>query len=279
MPVKIVTDSTSDISRSLAEEAGVIVVPQNVHFGQEVFRDGVDISGDEFYPRLMRGGTFPTTSQASVGAFVKIYAELAEAGYDVLSIHISSKLSGTYNSARLGSQEVKKATRIEIIDSLQVSMGLGLTVLAVAKAVKGGASMEQAIELARDIGNRVEQYALCDTLEYLQKGGRISRFQAFFGTLLSVKPLIKVEEGEAHPLERPRTRARGIERLLEQARAAGKIEDLCVLYTTVHQDADDLTSKLSALFPKERARIVQFGPAMGVHLGPGALGLAFIRAK
>ena len=278
MTVKIVTDSTCDVPLPVANGLGMTVIPLNVHFGEEVYRDGVDISADAFYEKLVKGPVHPFTSQPSAGVFAQTYETLAKDGSEILSVHISSKLSGTYNSAVLGRQAVKTPTRIELVDSGCVSMGLGLLVIALNEKARAGADMERLLELTNELLKRLETYSVADTLEYLQKGGRVSRLRAFFGTLLKIKPVLQVTDGEVHLKERVRSRAQGVERLVGLVQQAGKIQDLSVMYTTSLQDAHALAERLDPYFPKEKARIYQHGATLGVHLGPGALGVTFIKA-
>ncbi len=287
MAVRIVTDSTSDIPLPVAKEMGITIIPQNVHFGDEVYRDGIDISNDAFYKKLIKGPVFPTTSQASAGVFAQTYETLAkdtalrqaQDTAEILSVHISSKLSGTYNSALLGRREVSGPCRIEIVDSLLVSLGLGLVVIALAREAKAGATMEQLLVLCKELLQRIEIYSMADTLEFLQKGGRVSRLQALFGALLSIKPILQVRDGEVHLKERIRSRTQGVDRLVGLVGKAGEILDLSIMYTTAPKDAQALAARLDPFYPEKKARIYQHGSTMGVHLGPGALGVTFLKAS
>ena len=287
MAVRIVTDSTSDIPLPVAKEMGITIIPQNVHFGDEVYRDGIDISNDDFYKKLIKGPAFPTTSQASAGIFAQTYETLAkdtalrqaQDTAEILSVHISSKLSGTYNSALLGRREVSGPCRIEVVDSLLISMGLGLVVIALAREAKAGATMDQLLARQKELVQQIEIYSVADTLEFLQKGGRVSRLQAFFGSLLNIKPILHVMDGEVHLKERVRSRSQGVDRLVDIVEKAGKLADLSVLYTTAPKDAQALAARLDPFYPEKKARIYQHGSTMGVHLGPGALGVTFLKAS
>ena len=274
MTVKVITDSTSDLPPALVEQLGVTVVPANVHFGEEVYRDGVEITGDEFYRRLVASSRLPTTSQPTPGDFLSAYEEVGQTTDEIISVHVSAKLSGTLNSAAQAREEYGGSCRIEIIDSLQGSMGLGMLVIAAAEAANQGGSLDEVVaETAADVRN-VGFMGLLDTLEYLEKGGRIGKAQAFLGSLLKIKPLLEIRDGEAHPLERARTRAKGVDRLCELVQGMMPLEDLAVVYTTTPDEARALAQRLQTFLPQGEVRLSQVGPAVGTYLGPGVLGVA-----
>lgn len=280
LPVAIVTDSTSDIPKEVAEKLGIRVIPLNVHFGDEVLLDGVTIQGDEFYRRLQSGGVFPKTSQPSAGAFEEVYRELMNGGAKaIVSIHISSKVSGTCNSANQAKSELGAAAPIEIVDTLQASMGLGLIVMEAAKAAASGTSGAQTAALAREISNSTRFFGLVETLEYLHKGGRIGRAQMLLGSLLKIHPILTMRDGIAHPLERARTRARGLERMQAIAEESAPLRALSVLYSTQPHEAELLAGRLKDIAPDGLTTVAQFGPVLGTYLGPGAMGVALIRAS
>ena len=215
MTVKIVTDSTSDIPPSLAEELGITVVPLNVHFGTDVFKDGIDIKPDEFYGKLVSSSRLPTTSQPSVGDFLSIYDELGKEHKEIVSIHISGKLSGTLKSATQAKAQYSGDARIEAIDSKHGSIGLAMVALAAYKAASDGLGLDDVIKEIQSAINEVEFFAMVDTLEYLEKGGRIGKAQAFMGSMLKIKPILTVRDGEVFPLEKIRSRNKGIDRICE----------------------------------------------------------------
>jgi len=194
MAVKIVTDSATDIPPELAKELDVTVVPATIFFGDEAFRDGVDITPDEFFRRLTSSPVLPKTSQPSVGDFLEAYKPLVDEGHDIVSVHVSSKLSGTLNSARNASQELPGA-RIETVDSGLASIGATIAVQTAAEAVRRGMAADEVAKAAARAASRVQFYIVFDTLEYLQKGGRIGKAQALVGSLLSLKPILKPGEG------------------------------------------------------------------------------------
>lgn len=279
MNIAVVTDSTADLPRDVADAHGVRVVPLNVRFGVDEYKDGITIDNDEFYRRLQSSPELPTTSQPSPGEFAAVYRELAESSDAIISIHVSQALSGTYASALQAKAELEaESCRIEVVDSRQASVSLGLTVTAVARIVAGGADIDTATAAAKDISGRARFYAMLDTLEYLQKGGRVGRAQAFIGGLLKVVPIITVEDGEVQPVERPRTRRRGLERLKALTRARTPFESLAVLHTTEPEVAAELASDLADVAPDGEVMTAQIGSVVGTYAGPGTLGVGFVTA-
>jgi DegV family protein with EDD domain len=277
VPVRVVTDSTADLPPDLARALDIVVVPLNVHFGTETYLDGVTITPAQFYERLQRERTLPKTTQPSIGAFLEVYRRYVN-HQGILSLHISSKLSGTYNAAYQASQEVAGQCPIVVVDTLQASMGLGLVVLAAARAVQRGASLEEAAQVARRTAARCHFFGVLDTLEYLEKGGRIGKAAAFLGTVLQVKPILTLKDGEAHPLERVRTRRRARERLVEIARQMAPWAQIAVVYSTTPDEAHALAEDLRPQAPPEGVLVAQLGAVLGTYLGPGALGIALERA-
>ena len=277
MKVKIVTDSTSDLPPALAEELGITVVPLNIHLGTEVYLDGVDLSADEFYRRLQSNPVLPSTSQPSVGAFVDIYQKLSQEADAILSIHISSAISGTYNSATQAKEQAAVDCPIQVVDTGQASMGLGFIAKAAAQAIQEGPGLEEAKEMVEKVTPYAEFFGLVETLEYLQKGGRIGKAQAFLGSLLNIKPLLTIKDGVAHPVERCRTRRKGIDRLCEIAEGFAPLEDLCIMHATTPEDAEEMAQRLGQLVPEKQIVMARIGPVVGTYLGPGALGLALRR--
>lgn len=280
MTVKVVTDSTSDIPRPLAESLGITVVPLNVHFGDDTYLDGVTMAAGEFFRRLKTGGVFPKTSQPSAGLFVDAYRKLFDGGATaIVSIHISSKVSGTFNSAVQAKAELGDNAPISIVDTGQASMGLGLIAMAAARAVANRQSASGVTDLATRLSRTARFFGLLDTLEYLHKGGRIGRAQMLLGSLLKIHPILTMQDGVAHPLERARTRARGIERIKGIARESAPLSGLSVLHTTEPEAAQSIADDLKAVAPNGEITIAQFGPVLGTYLGPGALGVALLPAE
>jgi DegV family protein with EDD domain len=278
MPVQIVTDSTADLPPALAAEFGITVVPLMVVFGEEELRDGVDIDGNTFYRRLTTTSVLPKTSQPSVAAFRETYLKLAETSKsnEILSVHVSSKLSGTLNSATLAVAEVAKdGVTVELVDAQTTSLGLGAIALEAAEAVRGGASLAEAAAVARSATERTNVYCLLDTLEFLRRGGRIGRASSMLGSLLNIKPMITVTNGEVAPYDRLRTRARGVERLFEIAtKSEVPFKRIMVGGAGDATDAETLLARLRPALPETELVLGQIGPVVGVHTGPACLGIA-----
>ena len=279
MAIRIVTDSTSDLPADLARQLDISIVASNVVIDDVNYRDGIDLTPDDFYRRLTSGGNLPTTSQPSVGAFQTAYQELLEQGHEIVSIHVSGKLSGTVNSANQAKAALGDSVPIEVIDSGLASSALGLVAVAAAQRAQESASGREVAEPVRaNLGLTTTFFSL-DTLEYLQKGGRIGKAQAFVGSLLSVKPILTLLDGEVSPLERPRNHERAMRRLVELARERAPLQQLGVVYSTEADWAADLRHRLSELLPEEQIITSRFGPALGTYVGPKALGIALTSAR
>lgn len=280
MSVAVVTDSTSDLPAELALQNRITVVPLYVHFGEEAFQDGVDIRADEFYTRLQAEKVFPTTSAPSAGIFMEVYRQLAKDHDAIISLHLSSKVSATYSAARQAADELKsEGITVEPIDTLQASMALGLVAIKVAELAADGASLDELVSQAESLSARARFTGLVETLEYLQKGGRIGKAQALLGSLLRIKPILALIDGEAHGIERARTRSRGINRIKALVAEAAPLEALCVLHTTDHELADEIANDLAQHAPDGKPMVAQLGPVVGTYLGPGMLGFGMIRAE
>jgi DegV family protein with EDD domain len=271
MGVRVITDSTADLPQQVAEDLGITVVPLNVHFGVDTFQDGVNMQADEFYRRLVASSNLPKTSAPSPGTFKDSYQKLAKETDAIVSVHISSKLSGTYEAALAGKQEAEEKCRIEVINSYSVSMGLGLLAITAAKAAKAGATVDEITGLLQGSIGRVWMVGALDTLEFLQKGGRVGRAQAWLGSLLSIKPLISIQSGEVVPLERVRTRSKAVERLYQLSKEHLPAKEAAVMYNTNKEEAEKTTEYLKALFPEQQFYLSRFGPVLGTHVGPGCL--------
>ena len=252
MIVKIVTDSTADLPAELANELGITIVPLYVCFGEAVYRDRVDISEDDFYKRLLQDSTHPTTTQPTPQDFAEVYRELTSKADGIISIHISEKLSGTCNSALQGKKLVENGCPIEVVDSKTTSMALGLIVVAAATIAKNGKSVQQVAEDVRQLVSDVQLLVLFDTLKYLAKGGRIGKAKSLLGSVLSVKPILTIKDGEFVPVIQVRSRSKGIEKLFDFAKDADNIEDLVIIHNTTPDEAQSLADRISStLHPKQ----------------------------
>ncbi len=271
MTVKIVTDSTSDLSPQVAQELGITVVPVYVRFGERVYRDGVDISEDEFYQKLVESPIHPATSQPSPADFADVYKKLSREADEIVSIQVTSKLSGTYNSALRGRELVKTGCRIEVVDSLSVTMGLGLIAMAAARLAEAGESLPAVMEEIRHCIPRIRLLGVFDTLKYLLRSGRIGKAKALLGSMLNVKPLLTMRDGELFPAGQARTRSKGIERLFDLVKNVLNIQELAIVHSTTPDEAGSLRERIASIFDRGRVHIARLGPALGVYGGPGAL--------
>ena len=278
MTVKIVTDSTADLPEETVKALGITVVPVYVRFGEEVLRDRVDISEDEFYNRLQHDPIHPNTTQPTPQDFVDVYQKLSADADGIVSIHLTTKLSGTYNSALMAKDTLETKCPIEVVDAETLSMALGLVVIAAATAAKAGKSLDEVVAAAKQAMPKMHLLFLLDTLEYLKKGGRIGKAKALLGSILNVKPMITVKDGELVPAGQVRTRAKGIDKLFEYVKNAGDIQDLAVVYNTTPDEAQNLAERIGSVFDREKIRMARLGPGLGVHGGPGAMVVAFREA-
>lgn len=274
--VKIVTDSCADLPKEIAEELGITVVPLTVRFGQEVFLDGLEMKIDEFYRRMMSGAELPKTAQPSPADFAKIYNNLSSETDEIVSVHISAKLSGTYDSATMAANEVKNKVKVTVIDSRMASMGIGILAIVAARAAQAGASLKEVNDLVTDKMAHTNYFGLVNSLEYLYKGGRLGKGQAFLGSLLSIKPILQMADGEVYPLERARGYRKAFSRLIEIATARGKFEELAVLHANTPEEADRLAAELKPLVDEGHFYSSRIGPTIGTYLGPGTLTIACI---
>ncbi len=274
MVVGVVTDSTSDLPLDVARDLGITVIPARVEFGARVFLDGVDLSTDDFYRRLQSSPVLPKTSPAPIAAFNSAYRRIAERADSIISIHVAARLSVTCDVARQASADLP--CPVSVVDSQSASMACGLLAIIAARAARAGGSLAEVDELIREAIPRTVTFGVFGTLEYLARGGRLGRGQAFLGTLLKVNPILAIREGEVVPVERVRTRARAIERLCRLVGALGKLREMSVMRTTRPEEVEDLIRRLSPGFPPERVYRASIGPTMGTQVGPDAVGVALI---
>jgi len=277
--IRVVTDSTSDLPRATAAEYGITVVPAYINIGGQSYVDGVDLTRGEFYERLPEYETPPTTSAPSVGTFVEAYERLAAQGAkEILSIHISATLSGMLNVAHASAQATE-AARVTVFDSKQLTLGTGLLALAAARAAAVGRSMAEIIDMLRDMVQRVYSFAALDTLEFLRRGGRLTRIQSGMGTLLRIKPLLTMYNGEL-TMERVRTRKRSIERMLSLVRDLGPLEQLALVHAHVRDRVEVLWQAARDLVPEGIDPFCEeVTSVIGAHVGPGSVGLVCVQAR
>ena len=278
MAIRIVTDSVADLPPAIASANDVSVVPLYVMIGSESFRDGIDIDADDFYSRLVKNSKLPTTSQPSVFDFRKAYELLLDEGHHVVSIHVSSKLSGTITSATQAKTSLGNPHQIEIVDSQLAGGALGLLALDASRWAKEADDHVEMAQRARRAIAANSGYVVVDTLRFLQMGGRIGKAQALVAGMLSFKPIVCIRDGEVHPVERPRTRRRAVARLTSIVRDLAPIQTLHLSYTTGRDGAMAIREELSSLVPPGQIIESRLGPVLGTHLGPNALSVALTRS-
>ena len=280
MTVKIVTDSLSDLPSDLIGKLDITLVPLTVLFGHETYLDRVTISTDEFYHRLIYGDVWPTSSQPSPQDFASTYDKLSESTNEILVIDASSNLTGTYQSAIKGKSYMKaKKCRVEVIDSQMVAGGLGLVVYAAARKARNGANLDTLIEFTRKSLKRSHFIVYLDTLKYLAKGGRIGKAQGLLGSMLSIKPILNVKEGEMSPVTRVRSSAAGIA-FLNNFRATFKnIEAVLIEHTTSSDCADKLAKLFSMDYPKIPVFRSTVSPVLGVYCGQNAFAVTVMETE
>jgi DegV family protein with EDD domain len=274
--VKIVTDTLSDIPVELAEKLGISVVPLNVHFGDETYRDGIDLTTEEFYRKLETSDVFPKTSAPGAGLFVELFNKLAQETDEILAIMTSSKISAIYQSALQAKAMMEKKCHIEVIDSLQVLAGQMFLVLEAAEAALAGANLTKVTRVVKQAMPRIHIRAAFDTLEYLKRGGRIGKAQAFLGGLLKITPVLGFKDGEAYPYARVRSRSQAIDFLVNFAKGFSKIDRLAVEDATTPDEAESMVERLSDTLPKEHIYRTKFSPVIGTHVGPHVLAVSLL---
>jgi DegV family protein with EDD domain len=277
MAIKIVTDSTCDLPEAIVTEYGITVVPLYINFGDQSYLDGVELSRQEFYERLPDCDPPPATAVPGSEVFRQTYERLADEGAaGVLSIHISISLSAIVDMARLGAKQTD-AVLVTVFDSRQLSLGTGFLVLAAAKAAAESRSMGEIIPLLEEQISRTHVFAALDTLEFLRRSGRMSRVMAGLGSVLQIKPLLKMYDGNP-TAERVRTRKRATKRLISLLSDLVPLEQVALVHTHTPDRAEDLRQRVQHLLPEGAVPSVDITPVIGAHIGPGAVGFACVTA-
>ncbi|APV44793.1 EDD domain protein, DegV family [Dehalogenimonas formicexedens] len=271
MAVKIITDSTSDIPKSVADALDIRVVPIYVRFGDKTYRDGVDIDPVELYRLLTTLDMHPATSQPNPEDFVAVYNECCCNSDGILSIHISSKISGTYNSACLAKKSLAKSCSIEVMDSKFNSAGLGLVVLAAARKAKCGGSLAEVIAETNKAIAEIKMLGMFKTMKYLARSGRVNKTIASAAHFLSVMPLLTFHSGEITRAGFVRTVTQGMKRIIDFVNNNMPVKELSIVHSEVPNDAARLKECISEFVPEEKIAISQMGAGLGVHGGPGVL--------
>jgi DegV family protein with EDD domain len=274
--IRIVTDSSCDLPEAIIQESGITVVPLYINIGTDSYLDGVEMSRQEFYMGLPEFSTHPTTSVPGPGMFIEAYERLAaEGATGILSIHISESLSAVANSARLAAEEVDSVP-VTVVDSGNLTLGTGLLALAAVQAAAEGKALDGIVAQLEDQVTRTHCFAALDTLEFLRRSGRLSRFQSSLGSLLQVRPVLAMHNGEI-AMERVRTRRRAIERVIELTSGLGPLQELVLVHTGAPEKAEALRQEAQHLFPEDRAPLsAEVTPVIGAHIGPGAVGFVAI---
>jgi DegV family protein with EDD domain len=274
--IRVVTDSTADIPQSVRERLGIEMVPLKVHFGNEVFLDAVTIQSAEFYKKLMQSEALPTTSQPSPADFLEVYKKVLgeDPETEIISVHLSAALSGTYQSAVMAQSMLDNPERVTVVDSKSASYGFGMYAVEAAKAAREGKSKEECLELIQKLQRETKLYFLVGTLEYLQKGGRIGKASALVGSLLNIKPILTIDaDGEVASVEKVRGQKKAMKRIVELLAEdfAGTEVNICI----AHADCLELGQELGALvqehFQVKETEYTSVGPVIGTHAGPGTV--------
>jgi DegV family protein with EDD domain len=271
MAVRIVTDSTSDIPPELARELDITVVPVYVNVRGHSYRDGIDITHDEIYKHMAENDTPVTTSQPSPGDFVQTYQKVLKEADDIVSIQCATSLSGVYQSALRGRDIVGCKGHIEIIDSRTTSIGLGIVAIAAARLAKTGATLSSVLDETCKAISQSHIWGIFDTLKYAFRGGRLGKVTSLLGNMLNAKPMLTIKVGLLRPTGIERTRAKGIEKMLDNVRKFKNIHDFGIAHSSAQDDAQKLRAQLSVLVDKNHIYISQLGPGVGAHGGPGVL--------
>jgi len=278
--VAIVTDSTAYIPPDLLKAHSITTVPQVLIWGEETYQDGVNILPDEFYRRLATAKVMPTTSQVSIVTMKETYEKLLAEGYDILSIFISSKFSGTIQSATQAREMLPQAAdKIVIVDSLSAAMAMGFHVLAAARAAQAGAGLAECKKLAEEAQKHAGVYFVVDTLEFLHRGGRIGGAQALLGSALNIKPVLTLVEGRIETADKVRTKGKALDRMIELVSegVAGRTPvRLATLHANAEADAQLVLEKATALLHPVEKVLASVSPVIGTHTGPGTVGLAYM---
>jgi DegV family protein with EDD domain len=278
--VVLFTDSTSDLPKQYVEEYDIRIVPLTVHFGDEEYRDWYDLTPADFYAKLTTSSHTPTTSQVPPQRFVEEYEKELIKGNSILSIHLSSKVSGTYQAA-VTAKNMLESSNIEIIDSKGMTIGFGIIVIEAAKMLKQGVSVKETADRVRAMCDKQQYYFSVDTLEYLKRGGRLSPMKAMIGTILNMKPILCVKDGAVEPLDKVRGRKKVFSRLLELSKEAGddiSSQSIAVAHACVPDVAAEFANEVKKELNPKEILIAEIGSVIGTHAGPGTIGI-FFRGK
>jgi DegV family protein with EDD domain len=271
LAIKVVTDSGADIPIEVAKGLGITVVPVYIYFGDKAYKDGVDIGPDELYKRLVEGPIYPTTTQPMPTDFAKAYGALSKDADAIVSIHLPTKVSGTCNAALQGIEIAKPKCAVHVVDSFSVSVGLGIIAMAAARVAKAGGNLVEVLEETKKAISQTQIRGLLDTLHYLLKGGRITKAKALVGTLLKVKPILTMRNGEIVQAGMARSYVKGIGQLFEFVRNYPTLQEVAIAHSTVPEEAKALKKRIASIIGEENIHMSRVGAGLGVHGGPGTL--------
>lgn len=271
--VKLVTDSTAEISPELAESLGITVLPLTIQIGNKSYREGIDLNTKDFFSQVARTDATPLLTPPTVAQFEQTLDELMKQTDEIVMLFNSSKLTKTYANAHRAAMPLMGRAKIRVIDSQLISTGLGMIATNAARAANKGADVEEVVRLTRGLIPRTYIAAFADTLDFLERSGRIRKAQSILGTFLNIKPLLILEEGEIVVLEKVRTRAKAIEKLVEFIIEFTHIEKMDVLHSTTPEDVALLIEQVNLQLPNLDMKVEMYGPSLGAFLGPGALGV------
>jgi DegV family protein with EDD domain len=279
--VRIVTDSTSDLPPELRERYEIVTVPLTMQFGNDIYKDDVDLTPTEFFAKQEAGPPYPTTAQPPVGVFEETFRQLKAAGATgICAVIFSAKLSGTYNSAALAAQGVAADIPVEVIDTHSASMGVGYLAIEAAKVAEAGGSLAEVSARVRELMPELEVLFLVETLKWLERGGRINKAQALVGSVLSFKPLLVLKDGALEPFQRPRTRSKAIEAMIAWIAEFPDPAGVTVFHDGTPEtraEVEAIADRLSATIPRDRITITHYSTIYAVHLGPKASGAIVLK--
>jgi DegV family protein with EDD domain len=274
--IRIVTDSTAHfLEPDFPRKHNISVVPLTVHFGAKVFKEGVDILSEDFFNRLDESGVMPTAHAPALDSFSTVYSNLAKPGDEIISIHISSKLSRTLQNAKIASEPFAGRSKVHLIDSLSTSVGLGWLVEKAALAAEAGSSAEDIVRLVRGLSHQLYVAFFVDTLDYLANANRFSKAQAILGAMLGFKPFLNIEDGDIVPTEKMQSRVQAVERLIEFVTEFSNVEHVAILQRSsrANEETKLLLEQLALSFPDRQVPVLAYRPSLGTYLGPSGMGV------
>lgn len=280
--MRIVTDSAVHFADpAWAERMGVVIVPHTIQFGNQTFREGIDITPEEFFRRVALGDPKPVTLPPTVEDFTRVYTGLARTSDYILSIHTSSKLSRAYRHAKMAADALLGRTQVRVVDSMTISRGLGILVEVALRAAEQGRSLDEIVRLVRGLISSIYMVFVVEDLTYLERSGRMGPAQAILGTMLGIKPFLTIEEGDLIPMEKVRSRDKAVEKLLEFITEFANIAELAILQSARHPTEDTrlLLERLAVEYPNQEFSVQMYGPTLGCFIGPNSLGVLVYEAE